>query len=139
MPSGALIRRAGISDKTGARTAVGVVTPMKRTENLTRPVCDAAWRIWEFKWACGPVFSPRRPAGRGVANVQRQREFSLVARGERHCDACNIDFDRDFRDAYALSGGERLTCARCSAPTAMGPIDNWTLVGESEWVEFVDN
>ena len=73
-----------------------------------------------------------------AAKVRRQLEFTLVARGERYCSACNVDFDRDFLDARAMSGCVRQSCARCNAPTALGQVDNLSLNTESEWVEFQD-
>ena len=70
---------------------------------------------------------------------RRQEEVSRVERGERHCKECNVDFDRDFLEAYALSGRDRQTCARCKKPTAAGPVTNWVLKSERVQVEIAVN
>ena len=75
---------------------------------------------------------------RDAVMVQRRRELSLVARGERYCDACNIHFDKQFLDAYALGDGDRTTCARCKSSTLFGSVNTWIVQNDAEKVEFVD-
>ena len=70
---------------------------------------------------------------------RRQEEVSRVERRERHCKECNVDFDRDFLEAYALSGRDRQTCARCKRPTAAGSLANWILKSERVQVEITVN